>query len=261
MNNEGPFSDEYLNAFVDDQLALDEKGRLYIEINKDEAMNRRICELRKVRDLVQMAYKNPPNPAGSPDRAGHAGDRHRRFLRGAAAVVGVVVLVGGLQRGSTSNIGHWGGSARVALVAPASPATRPEHAGQMVASAATPASQVIKVLFNLNSGNPAHMKEVLDETRNLLNLYQRTHQKARVEVIANGEGLNLLLAARSPYPDMVSAMLKHYKNLQFAACLNTLNRFGGEGIDTKLLPGTTIIDSGVAQIIRLQQKGWIYVQV
>ncbi|MDA8363193.1 MAG: hypothetical protein M0Z84_05080, partial [Gammaproteobacteria bacterium] len=43
-------------------------------------------------------------------------------------------------------------------------------------------------------------------------------------VITNGEGLNLLLAARSPYPALVTSMLKQYKNLQFAACLNTLNR-------------------------------------
>ncbi|MDA8365036.1 MAG: hypothetical protein M0Z84_14780, partial [Gammaproteobacteria bacterium] len=223
MNNEGPFSDEYLNAFVDDQLALDEKGRLYSEISKDEAMNRRVCELRKVRDLVQMAYKNPPEaPSGSPTRTQDRARLRRRFIAGVAAIVGVLTLMSGLPQDSAS-IGLPGGGAALALERPAAD-SNPAPARQVVASAATRGGQVIKVLFHLNSGNPTHMKEVLNETRNLLNLYRRTHQKARVEVITNGEGLNLLLAARSPYPALVTSMLKQYKNLQFAACLNTLNR-------------------------------------
>ena len=260
MRDEGTFSDEHLNAFVDDQLALDEKSRVYSVIGKDEAINRRVCELRKVRDLVQMAYKNPPEaPTGAPPKAGRPARLWHKLGAGAGAVIGILALVSGLQQDSSS-FGLAAGSTAVALTAPAG-TQRNLASARQVASVATPGGQVIKVLFHLNSGNPAHMKEVLDETQNLLNLYQRKHQKARVEVITNGEGLNLLLAGRSPYPARVMSMLKKYKNLQFAACLNTLDRFGDEGISTKLLPGTTVIDSGVAQIIRLQQRGWIYIQV
>lgn len=249
MSDEGAFSDEYLNAFVDDQLALDEKSHLYSEISKNEAINRRVCELRKVRDLVQMAYKDPPEaPTDTPTRTTHFAWLRRNFAASVAAIIGALVLVGGLHQ--DSNIGFTVGHAAVALKTPTK-----------VASTATLGSEEVKVLFHLNSGNPAHMKEVLDETESLLKLYKRTHQKARVEVITNGEGLNLLLASRSPYPARVASMLKRFKNLQFAACLNTLDRFGSEGINTKLLPGTTVVNSGVAQIIRLQRRGWIYVQV
>ncbi|MHB8347448.1 MAG: hypothetical protein ACYDHM_09750 [Acidiferrobacterales bacterium] len=261
MKDDGTFSDEYLNAFVDDQLALDEKSRLYSEIGRSEAINRRVCELRKVRDLVQMAYKDPPEiPSGTPPQPKQRfWMQNKNLAHSAAAILCVLVLASGLQQDSRS-IDLAGQRGAIALTAPSGAEGNPASATQ-VASATTVGNQEIRVLFHLNSGNPAHMKEVLNETESLLNLYQRKHQKARVEVITNGNGLNLLLASRSPYPARVKWMLKKYKNLQFAACLNTLDRLGGEGVPTKLLPGTTVINSGVAQIIRLQRKGWIYVQV
>jgi len=262
MNNEERLSDEYLNAFVDDQLALEERSRFYSEIGKDEAVIRHVCELRRVRDLIQMAYKNLPTP---PSRAAGPTKQSRGARRGLAAcvtlIIGVLVLAGGLQQDSSrSGLVAMRAVSAVALNSSAGAAPNRGSAAQKV-DAATSTGQVIKVLFHLNSGDPAHMKEVLDETESLLNLYKRTHQQARVEVITNGEGLNLLLAGRSPYPKRVSAMLKTYRNLQFAACLNTLDRFNDQGVKTKLLPGAIVIDSGVAQIVRLQQEGWIYIQV
>ena len=261
MSENGIFSDEYLNAFVDDQLALDERGRLYSQINTDETTHRRVCDLRMLQDLVRMAYKDlPPAPDNTPSQDTRRAQHWPRFSASAAAVLGVLVLAGGLQQdtGSAGLVSAVAaGQAAIALQAHATaagPAAR--TAGTTVAD-----SGVIKVLFSLNSGSPAHMKEVLDETQNLLNRYQRKHQKARVEVIANGNGLNLLLAGRSPYPARVVSMLKKYRNLQFAACMNTINQLDSEGIRTTLLPGTTVIDSGVAQIIRLQRRGWVYIQV
>ena len=82
-----------------------------------------------------------------------------------------------------------------------------------------------------------------------------------MDIVTNGQGLNLLLANGSPYPERISRMQKQYRNLTFAACQNTMERFSGMGIQTDLLPGVLIIDSAVAQIIRLQQEGWVYIQV
>src|SRR3989338_9996163 len=62
MNEQQKFSDEFLNAFVDDQLTPEEKAQVYARLSGNEALNRQICELRKVRDLVQLAYKEPPMP-------------------------------------------------------------------------------------------------------------------------------------------------------------------------------------------------------
>jgi intracellular sulfur oxidation DsrE/DsrF family protein len=106
------------------------------------------------------------------------------------------------------------------------------------------------------------MQEVLEEAEGLLKHYRTTRQIARVQVIVNGEGLNLLRADTSPYAERVGELLKKYDNLLFAACQNTIDRLKREqGVFARLLPGVVVVDSGVAQIILRQQQGWIYIQV
>ena len=53
-------SDEFINAFVDDQLLPDGKARVCSQAAFDEAFNRRVCELRKIRDLIRLAYQELP---------------------------------------------------------------------------------------------------------------------------------------------------------------------------------------------------------
>lgn len=62
MSTEREFSDEFIDAFVDGQLTPEEKARVYAHLCGDEAVNRRICERRKIRDLVRLAYQAAPMP-------------------------------------------------------------------------------------------------------------------------------------------------------------------------------------------------------
>ena len=95
MNQEKRFSDEFLNAFVDNQLADEDKGHAYIEISQDESLNRQVCELRKMRDLVQLAYRDIPPP---PVRATKSSSLRVGIGFGiAAAVVLAVGVVLGIQ--------------------------------------------------------------------------------------------------------------------------------------------------------------------
>jgi len=54
------FSDEFINAFVNDQMTPEEKAWVYAHPACDEAFNRRVCELRKIRDLIRLAYRELP---------------------------------------------------------------------------------------------------------------------------------------------------------------------------------------------------------
>lgn len=261
MSQDQKFSDEFLNAFVDDQLAPEEKGRAYASINRDEGLNRQVCELRKMRDLVQLAYKEPP--AAAP--AGPRGRRHARLRASVAAgfILSVGVALGWiLNHPGRTPAAHPLASTQVnptpASVpsVPAQTAAKPAH----LAPAVTAANE-IKVLFHLNSDHPERVQGVLDEAEALLKFYRSAGQIARVQIIVNGDGLNLLRADKSPDPERVSAMQKTYDNLSFAACQNTIDRLKREqGITAQLLPGAIVVDSGVAQIILRQQQGWIYIQ-
>lgn len=235
MSQDKHFSDEFLNAFVDNQLTPEEKSQAYARLSGDPELNRQICELRKVHDLVQLAYKEPPPP---PRRApGFAVGR--KCSMGLAA--GLALLVGGVS--------GWFLHQTSAL--------HPVSVAEATKTTEVPA----KVLIHVSDAHPDHLKSVLDDVDDLMKYYSRTHQKARVEVVTNGEGLGLLLAGITPYAARIRRMQKEYSGLKFVACQNTIDRYQDElGMTAKLLPGVVVIDSGVAQIMRRQQEGWAYIQ-
>jgi uncharacterized protein len=234
-NEEQKFSDEFINAFVDDQLTPEEKAQVYARLSGNEALSRQICELRKTRDLVQLAYKEPPMPT----RGMATLSAGRKIGLGVAA--GLMLIIGGI----TGWFLHQPSANQVASVAQQAP-------GEDVPA---------KVLFHVSDGRIDHLKNVLDDVEELMKHYRLSHQKARVEVITNGEGLSLLLAGISPYAERIQKMQKEYHDLTFVACQNTIDRYQQElGFTAKLLPGVVVIDSGVAQIMRRQQQGWAYIQ-
>lgn len=255
MNDQRPFSDEFLNAFVDNQLDPAEKSQAYAVINDDSDLNQRVCELRKMHDLVQLAYQNPPVP--SPYR--HEPTRGSRLRNGIAAslLLAIGIGLGWLLRYPAGLTGNEADRVE-ANAAPdrQSPSATPAGDGKLASAGE------MRVLFHLHSGDTERMEEVLDEAESLLKIYRKQGQKARVEIVTNGDGINLLRADTSPFSDRVRAMRHRYKNLVFAACQNSIDRLKSEqGITAKLLPEAIVVDSGVAQIILRQQQGWTYIRV
>jgi hypothetical protein len=250
MNNDKRFSEEFLNAFVDDQLTAEEKSRAYPIVSQDENLNRQVCELRKMRDLVQLAYRDVPPP-----RRGYSPGTRKVGTAVAASFLLILGMALGWFLRTPANEAPTDASA--VTERQLARALTPPTTGKLGAVA-----QEMKVLFHLNSGNPERMQEVLDEAENMLRLYQASNQAARVEIVANGDGINLLRADVSPYAKRISQLQKQYPNLVFAACQNTLDRLAQDyGVVAQLVPEAIVIDSGVAQIIRLQQQGWVYIQV
>lgn len=245
MSSDREFSDELLNALADQELAPEDAERVYARMQQDEALARRMYEICTVRDLMRLAYREEPTrPAG--------GFRPRASTRaswrlGAGLAAGVALVVA------------------AAFGPPLYERLSPATALPLVASdqgeASAPAT-LVKVLIHLNTNDAGRIADTLDEVEAVLRYYRRNEQHARVEVIANGAGLDLLRAGSSPYPKRVQHMLQEYDNLKFVACQNTINRLKRErGITARLLPGVVVIDSGVAQIMRRQREGWAYIRV
>ncbi len=250
MTIKKPVSDEILNAFVDGQLAQEEKEQLFALLADDPELNKQVCVLRNSRELIQMAYQNPPEPPSALNRkiTGVSGMRSY-WVTGLAAsiLLGLGMLIG-LQLNSNT---------------PATDKTEPlaVQTGGVQRLIGTDKVK-IKVLFHLNTRDREVAREALDELENVLNYYRRTGQRAQIGLITNGGGIDLLRTDTSPYPRRILAMQQAYPNLTFVACQNTIDRIKREqGITARLLPGTVVIDSVVAQIMRRQQQGWAYIQV
>jgi len=95
MSRDNKISDELINAFVDNQLALEDKEELYATINRDQELNRQVCEIRKVRDLMQTAYRDvPAAPSGGHATTEHSsGSNWRNLAAGVVLAMGVVIAV------------------------------------------------------------------------------------------------------------------------------------------------------------------------
>jgi intracellular sulfur oxidation DsrE/DsrF family protein len=294
MSHEKRFSDEFLNAFVDNQIAAEEKSQAFIEIGQDEALNHRVCELRKLHDLVQLAYREPPVPAARTGLGPTSRKERLRFGVAASVLLALGVVLGSLIHlpGPTTTptvTAAPGDSAhrvatspsQVALPrAPENTAPTPERVsvpqtGLLHASTpppVAPAPVVVqkkipdnaqaKVLIHLARDDVAQLGQALDDIEGLLKHYRETRQNARVEVVVNGGGLALVRTDTSMFASRIQRLQREYSNLTFAACQNTIDRLSealGTGI--QLLPGVITIDSGMAEIMRRQNQGWTYLQV
>ncbi len=262
MSREQKFSDEFLNAFVDDQLETDEKGRTYLEIGQDEELNRRVCELRKLRELVRLAYENPPLPENGLSQA--ATTRRVRFNIAAGLTLVLGVLLGWFLHESPPSpevsvpAASSPSQIKLAKSTAANPVQTPKAQPGL---AAAPTGKQMKVLIHVSEGGRENAKRVLDEIENLLRFYRESRQNARVEVVINSDGLELVRTDTAAFPKRIIRLQKEYDNLTFAACQNTIDRLKREqGITAKLLPGVVVVDSGIAQIIRRQHQGWAYIQ-
>ncbi len=272
MNNGKQFSDEFLNAFVDNQLAPEEKSLGYVEINRDEALNRQVCELRKLHDVVQMAYREPPAPPTRPARAAR-----RTGLR--SAIAASLLLAVGVGIGlKIVPSGHGNPPAAkpsahaiTSTALPVRPDVAPQSAGtDLSSSAAQPVTATRevaggttnKVLIHVANDDTQRLAQALDDIEDLLRFYKDSHQRAHVEVVVNGRGMKLVRSDVSVFAERIQRLQREYDNVTFAACQNTIDRLARErGIVVRLLPGVVTIDSGMAEITRRQNQGWTYLQV
>lgn len=92
--------------------------------------------------------------------------------------------------------------------------------------------------------------------RNLGNLLAALGERdGQVEVVCHGPGLNLLLATDSHRPEVEDLSAR---GVVFDACANTMTRMGATR--DQLTPGTRVVESGLAHVIRLQWAGAAYVR-
>lgn len=243
MNREHVVSDEFLNALVDDQLDAAERDFALAAASRDEALAARVCELRGMKQMVRHAY---PLPEKGEERRGSWSGRHLPQLRSLAACF-MLLMLGGSAGWLVHDFSGGEGQMIHAL-----------QALQQNDIATVPSRYVVHV----DTANPVRLKMALDEAESLLASYQVANQPARVEIVANGPGLDLLRAGISPYAERIEALEKKYPNLGFMACGQTIRKLRAKGVDVVLLPHTEVTPSALEQIIsRRVKQNWAYIKV
>lgn len=236
-------SDETLHAFVDGELDVAESEKLIARMRENEALAQRVCNLRSLKSMVQLAYALPPHAGGA--QAGEGRWASRKMLQRCAYAC--LILVVGLGAGwslrgleGTGPHASWERVHAVTLAAEADPG---------------------KVLLHLDNSAPDKMLDVLDEAERYLNQAEAHGRAMQLEILANSRGLDLLRAGYSPHAERIAQMRQRHANLHFIACGQSVARFTAEGERVELLPAAKTAPTAIGEIVTRLQQGWTYVRI
>ena len=117
------------------------------------------------------------------------------------------------------------------------------------------------IAFHVDQNDPQVMNMTLNNVQNVRKYYDSIGEKVTIEVVAYGPGLNMLVEAKSPVKQRIAAMSLEISDLQFSACGNTHSKMKKKsGKDVKLISEAVMVQSGVVQLVTLQEQGYAYVR-
>lgn len=236
--NENHVSDELLNAFVDGELDSAEKARVLGLIAGSDELKERVCELWQVKEMVGSAYPRL-NKAAENRRGLRLVSPHLSHALAAGLFLAIGVATGWFVHGLRA--------------VPAVPSV-------LHSAAVQPARHESKVVLHIFSGENVRFEAALDEAEELLRAADKLGDEVHLDVVANSEGLRLLQADASPYPERIRTMQRNYRNLNFYACGVTIDKLRRQGVNVQLLPEAVVTPSALDLIMMREKQGWFYIQ-
>ncbi|MDH5469296.1 MAG: hypothetical protein OEY45_07835 [Gammaproteobacteria bacterium] len=239
MSHGTDYSDEQLQAFVDDEINMTDRAEIMEAVSLDDELACRVCELLQMKDNVRLAYREPELPeSGYMSR--QPGTQWQFPARAAAALLIFAI----------------GATTGVVLKSYNNGAT-----GSTVAAVADIEQEMKRVIIHISSGEPQKLDQALTDTEELLLSYKDRPDLVQLEVVANAAGLELLRADTSPYPERIRRMAQQFDNISFLACSRTIEKLRLRGIDVHLLPEAKTIPGALEEIVDRMQEGWVYIRV
>lgn len=233
MNDARDFSDERLNAFIDNQLGTQECDEILAAITQNVDLGQRLCALRTAKELVRHAYGHVPETRRKPNR-------HLPIWGGALAA-SLTLAVGLLM-------GWHGHHVATTLEVPTAIAS---WADRLFANEPT------RILIHLDNSRTEEMVAALD----LAEAYLAKSGSARIEIIANNTGLDLLRVRTTPYAARIHELKLHHQQVAFIACGQTIARLRGVGQDVSLLPEAAVTRTAIEHVAGRVQQGWTYLKI
>lgn len=240
-----PVTQEFLHAFVDGELAADERERALTQLENDPAFKARVCEIRTLKEQVKGAYAELPGRAAY-GRTAQEACLARPWLGALAAGLLLTLGVGGGWMARDSADGPVQIERLAGLPSGYQPVSLSAHIDPN------------KVLLHLDSGEPERLGATLDLAESML---KERHGRGQLAIVVNTYGLDLLRQGVSPMQARVARMSSEHPNLSFVACGQTISRLRREGVDVLLVPEANVTSSAINEILSRMQRGWVYVKV
>ena len=231
MKKDNLISDEQLAAFTDGELEAEDENQIFKLSEECPELDARLCQQRKLKEMVQHAYRDIPSPRrGSP-----RGVQRRSLVSLAAAAV--MLLAVGVAGGWFAARSLEGG------MGPGSP---------------TIATNQDTWLLHVSSSDPVRMQMALDRAEELMaGTGAAAHRQ--VEIVANEGGLNLLRSDTSPFADRIRQLAE--QDVLFFACSRAIERLQEQGVEVHLLPEANTQYSALDRVVHRMQQGWTYEKI
>ncbi len=243
--NNKKYSDEYLNAFIDDELDTSEKTEILSEVRHDSELSQRVCQLQKLHNLVQLSYESIEVPERHKNKNSAVAKSRFKWLAAASLFLAIGSLTGWVshqQFGTTKT-----SLAEIAHVTQLKPADEK--------------SELWKVMLHVSTDDPNRLNIILNETEALLKSYAESSRKLELEILTNNKGMTLVTDNGEPYSKRLRKLQSKYQNLVLMACGETLKRISATHKQLPLLPKTSVVSSALNQIVKRKKEGWTYIRI
>ncbi|MFV2061258.1 MAG: hypothetical protein ACC653_11295 [Gammaproteobacteria bacterium] len=238
------FSDEFINSYIDNELDINEREELLAALRHDKVLSARVCRLKNVKDMVQLAYQND-----NLLKQTNVKQKKSHYL---APAIAASLLFIGVTLGwfANSNI-----TQQPSLLDLAKTAQLPHQ----------PALQEQKdwrLMLHVSSYDPKRYGFLLHETEELLKTSLENNENVQIEMLTNGPGLALMKDQDESFTRKLKELANKYDNFRLLACEKALKRLKVEkGIDLKLVPEATTVNSALHHVIQRQKEGWSYINI
>ncbi len=243
MSDKRSYSDEHLNAFIDNQLGNTEKAELMDALRHDAELSQRVCKLQKLHNLVQLSYQSIEVPERHQSK--HKALQPGKFKWFAAA--SLLLAVGTLTGWFTNEAIGTKSLYQIAEIKQSNSATNMSK---------------WRLMLHVSTANPKRLNIVLDEAEALLKEYATESKTLELEILTNSDGVALVTNSHKRYNHRLQKLQQQYQNLVVMACGKTLQRLqraNGKPVD--LLPQTGVVVSAINQIVKRQKEGWTYIRI
>jgi len=237
MKKDHRVSEEQLNAFVDGELESEETSTFFDEAEQSAELDQRLCQQRKLKELVKHAYREVPEPQQPSSMR-----RLPKSMFGVALVASVLLVVGAISGLFIHGYFEHGSI----------------NGGYAAVFNSTQAAASENYILHVSSGDPDKMKAALKKAQALLSSGgPDAHHK--VEVVANEQGLDLLRSDVTHFRNEISYLAS--ERVVFYACSKTIQRLQEKGVEVKLVPEAVQGFTALDRVVLRMHEGWQYIKI
>lgn len=244
MTNEIQYSDEFLNAYLDNELSSSDKACLLKAVRQDEELSHRLCQLQRVKNMVQLAYHDvTPQLEDQPEPA------RKKSSASRYAIAATVLLMLGAVSGWLAHKQFFN-QPGLTEIAREFRTNSPNNGAPW------------KLMVQVSSNDKNRYNVLINETERLLKTAQQNKEQVVIQILANSKGLDILKDDNTQIALKMRQLSRQYDNLILTACGQTLKKLRLKNRQIpKLLTEASIVHSALQEAIEKQKQGWTYIKI